>query len=108
MNATLGFGHSHVAPLTSRFVRDYPQAEVQLQLAGNAPPLTDDSFDVRIRLGALPDAATIAKHIAPNHRVLCARRPASPNTECPRCPMTRPSTTALASGKARRPAACGG
>ncbi|MFZ5506272.1 MAG: LysR substrate-binding domain-containing protein [Pseudomonadota bacterium] len=72
VNATLGFGRSHVAPLISRFVRKYPQVEVQLQLSVNPPPLTDDSFDVCIRFGAPPDARIIAKYIAPNRRLLCA------------------------------------
>ena len=72
VNATLGFGRSHVAPLISRFVREYPQVEVQLQLSVNPPPLTEDSFDVCIRFGAPPDARVIARHIAPNRRLLCA------------------------------------
>jgi DNA-binding transcriptional LysR family regulator len=37
VNATLGFGRSHVAPLISRFVRKHPQLEVQLQLSVNPP-----------------------------------------------------------------------
>ncbi len=72
VNATLGFGRTHVAPIISRFVRKYPQVEVQLQLSVNPPPLTDDSFDVCIRFGAPPDARVIARHIAPNRRLLCA------------------------------------
>ena len=72
VNATLGFGRSHVAPLISRFVRKHPQVEVQLQLSVNPPPLTDDSFDVCIRFGAPPDARVIARRIAPNRRLLCA------------------------------------
>jgi len=72
VNATLGFGRSHVAPLISRFVRKHRQVEVQLQLSVNPPPLTDDSFDVCIRFGAPPDARVIARHIAPNRRLLCA------------------------------------
>ena len=72
VNATLGFGRSHVAPLISRFVRRHPQVEVQLQLSVNPPALTDDSFDVCIRFGAPPDARVIARHIAPNRRLLCA------------------------------------
>jgi DNA-binding transcriptional LysR family regulator len=72
VNATLGFGRSHVAPLISRFVRKHPQVEVQLQLSVNPPPLTDDSFDVCIRFGAPPDARVIARHIAANRRLLCA------------------------------------
>ena len=72
VNASLGFGRSHIAPLISRFVRKHPQVEVQLQLSVNPPPLTDDSFDACIRFGAPPDARVIARHIAPNRRLLCA------------------------------------
>ena len=57
VNATLGFGRSHVAPLLSRFVRNHPEVEVQLQLSVNPPPLTEDLFDVCVRFGAPPDAA---------------------------------------------------
>jgi len=72
VNATLGFGRSHVAPLISRFVRKHPDVEVQLQLSVNPPPLTEDSFDVCIRFGAPPDSRVIARYIAPNRRLLCA------------------------------------
>jgi DNA-binding transcriptional LysR family regulator len=72
VNATLGFGRSHVAPLISRFVRKYPQVEVQLQLSVNPPALTEDSFDVCIRFGAPPDTRVVARRIAPNRRLLCA------------------------------------
>jgi DNA-binding transcriptional LysR family regulator len=72
VNATLGFGRSHVAPLISRFVRRHPQVEVQLQLSVNPPALTDDAFDVCIRFGAPPDARVIARRLAANRRVLCA------------------------------------
>jgi LysR family transcriptional regulator, transcriptional activator for dmlA len=72
VNATLGFGRSHVAPLISRFARRHPQVEVQLQLSVNPPPLTEDAFDVCIRFGPPPDARVIARFIAPNRRLLCA------------------------------------
>ena len=72
VNATLGFGRSHVAPLISRFARAHPQVQVQLQLSVNPPPLTDDAFDVCIRFGAPPEARVIARRIAPNRRLLCA------------------------------------
>jgi len=72
VNATLGFGRNHIAPLVSRFVRKYPQVDVQLQLSVDPPPLADDSFDVCIRFGAPPDARVIARHVAPNRRLLCA------------------------------------
>jgi len=72
VNATLGFGRSQVAPLISRFARLHPQVDVQLQLSVNPPPLTDDVFDVCIRFGAPPEARVIARHLAPNRRLLCA------------------------------------
>ncbi len=72
VNATLGFGRSHVAPVLSRFARRHPEVEVQLQLSVNPPPLTDDAFDVCIRFGEPPDARVIARRLAPNRRLLCA------------------------------------
>lgn len=72
VNATLGFGRSHVAPLISSFIKGYPDVQVQLQLSVNPPPLTDDAFDVCIRFGEPPDARVMARKIAPNRRLLCA------------------------------------
>lgn len=72
VNATLGFGRSHVAPLVSRFARAYPEVEVQLQLSVNPPALTEDAYDVGIRFGEPPDARVIARRLAPNRRLLCA------------------------------------
>lgn len=72
VNATLGFGRSHIAPLVSRFVTQHPQVSVQLQLSVTPPPLSDDSFDVCIRFGEPPDARVIARRLAPNRRLLCA------------------------------------
>ena len=72
VNATLGFGRSHVAPLISRFVQLHPEVQVQLQLSVNPPPLTEDHFDVCIRFGEPPDARVIAHRLAANRRLLCA------------------------------------
>lgn len=72
VNATLGFGRSHVAPLVSRFVKRHVDIEVQLQLSVNPPPITDDAFDVCIRFGAPPDSRLVARRLAANRRLLCA------------------------------------
>ncbi|MBL8335328.1 MAG: LysR family transcriptional regulator [Rhodoferax sp.] len=72
VNATLGFGRSHIAPLISSFVKQHPAVQVQLQLTVHPPPLTEDSFDVCVRFGEPPDARVIARHLAPNRRLLCA------------------------------------
>lgn len=72
VNATLGFGRTHIAPLISGFVRQHPKLQVQLQLSVNPPPLNEDAFDVCIRFGPPPDARVIARRIAANRRLLCA------------------------------------
>jgi DNA-binding transcriptional LysR family regulator len=72
INATLGFGRSHVAPLISQFVPKHPKVEVQLQLSVNPPPLADNQFDVWFRFGHPPDLRAIARFIAPNRRLLVA------------------------------------
>lgn len=72
INATLGFGRSHIAPIISDFCRRYPKVDVQLQLSVNPPPSTDDSYDVCFRFGNPPDSRSIAKFIAPNRRLLVA------------------------------------
>ncbi len=72
VNATLGFGRSHIAPLISGFIKLHPEVQIQLQLSVDPPPLSDDAFDVCIRFGEPPDARVVARRLAPNRRLLCA------------------------------------
>jgi DNA-binding transcriptional LysR family regulator len=72
VNSTLGFGRTHIAPLLSRFVRQHPKVDVQLQLSVNPPPLSDDAYDVCFRFGHPPDSRGIARFIAPNRRIVVA------------------------------------
>lgn len=72
VNATLGFGRSHVAPVIARFVKRHPEVEVQLQLSVNPPAQTEDAFDVCVRFGSPPDSRLVARRLAPNRRLLCA------------------------------------
>lgn len=72
VNATLGFGRSHVAPVISKFCKAYPQVQVQLHLTVNPPALAENAFDVCVRFGEPPDARVIARKVADNRRLLCA------------------------------------
>ncbi|SOY63200.1 LysR family transcriptional regulator [Cupriavidus taiwanensis] len=72
VNATLGFGRMHVAPVISDYSRMYPEVDVQLQLSADPPPLTEDAFDVCVRFGEPPDARIVARKLAPNRRLLVA------------------------------------
>jgi DNA-binding transcriptional LysR family regulator len=72
VNATLGFGRSHIAPLISRFIKAHPEVQVQLQLTVDPPPIAEDGFDVCVQFGEPPEARVIARRLAANRRVLCA------------------------------------
>jgi LysR family transcriptional regulator, transcriptional activator for dmlA len=72
VNATLGFGRLHIAPLVAQFVERFPAVEVQLQLSAEPPPPSNDSYDVCIRFGNPPDSRLIARKLADNRRILCA------------------------------------
>lgn len=72
VNATLGFGRSHVAPLVSRFAKRHSLVAVQLQLSVNPPSISEDAYDVGIRFGPPPDSRLVARRLAANERVLCA------------------------------------
>lgn len=72
INATLGFGRSHIAPLLSRFAQQYPRIDIQLQLSVNPPPSADDAYDVCFRFGNPPDSRSVAKFIAHNRRIVVA------------------------------------
>ena len=101
VNATLGFGRSHITPIISSFVRQHPQVEVQLQLSVNPPPLTDDSFDVCICFGAPPDARVISRLLAPNRRLLCATPAYLAKHGTPKVPndLTRHNCIGIRQGK---------
>ncbi len=87
VNATLGFGRSHVGPVISRFCRKYGDVQVQLQLSVDPPPLTDDAWDVCIRFGAPPDSRVIARKLATNRRLLCASPAYLQKHSTPRVPQ---------------------
>jgi DNA-binding transcriptional LysR family regulator len=72
VNATFGFGHRCLAPVISKFVRQYPEVRVQLQLTDKPINLADEGYDIGIRLGRLEDASLIARRIASNRQLLVA------------------------------------
>jgi len=72
VNATLGFGRSHIAPLISRFIHRYPKVDIQLQLSVNPPPSGDDAYDICFRFGNPPDSRSIARFVAANKRIIVA------------------------------------
>jgi DNA-binding transcriptional LysR family regulator len=72
VNAPLGFGRTYITPIVSRFIKQYPEVEVQLQLTDHPLSLVDDTFEIGIRFGEVPDTRLVARRIAPNRRLVCA------------------------------------
>ena len=72
VNAPLGFGRTYITPIVSRFIKQYPEVEVQLQLTDHPLSLVDDTFEIGIRFGEIPDTRLVARRIAPNRRLVCA------------------------------------
>jgi DNA-binding transcriptional LysR family regulator len=72
VNAPMGFGRTYITPVVSRFVKRFPEVEVQLQLTDHPLSLVDDTFEIGIRFGEIPDTRLVARRIAPNRRLLCA------------------------------------
>ncbi|SAK93843.1 LysR family transcriptional regulator [Caballeronia hypogeia] len=72
VNAPLGFGRSYIGPAISEFSEAYPDVEVQLHLTDRPISLPDESIDVSVRFGEMPDSRLIAKKIASNRRLLVA------------------------------------
>lgn len=72
VNAPLGFGRSYIGPAVSAFIKAYPEVEVQLHLTDRPIALPDESIDVAIHFGEVPDSRLIARRLAVNRRLLVA------------------------------------
>ncbi|MGW4755024.1 LysR substrate-binding domain-containing protein [Streptomyces chartreusis] len=72
VEATLGLGRSHIAPLLGEFAQAHPELHVRLQTS--ALPLRPHrrEFDVAVHVGAPPDSSLRMRRLAENRRVPCA------------------------------------
>ncbi|SDV50633.1 LysR family transcriptional regulator [Chitinasiproducens palmae] len=72
VNAPLGFGRRHLAPVIADFQRDNPEVDVALTLSDQPLTETADRFDVVVHIGELRSSSLIGHAIAPNSRFVCA------------------------------------
>ena len=72
VNAPLGFGRRHLAPVIADFQLENPDVDVALTLSDQ--PLTEaaDRFDVVVHIGELRASNLVGHAIAPNARFVCA------------------------------------
>lgn len=72
VQATLGLGRAHVAPLLGEFTALHPRLSVQLRTS--ALPLRPHrrEFDMAVHVGTPPDSSLRMRRLAKNRRVPCA------------------------------------
>jgi DNA-binding transcriptional LysR family regulator len=62
----------YLIPLLPIFQQRYPDIRLELELSEDSSPLIPKRFDVGIRVGALNDAAFVARPLGPLRLLLCA------------------------------------
>lgn len=72
ITAPMSFGIRHLAPRLKAYMADYPEMQLDLVLNDRMVDLTDEGFDLAIRIGRLPDSTLIAKKLASSRMILCA------------------------------------
>lgn len=72
VGAPLVFGKLHVAPIVAAFLDAQPLIGVDLQLADRNADLVEETIDVAVRIGALEDAALVARRVGSLRRIVVA------------------------------------
>ncbi|MGH0032017.1 MAG: LysR family transcriptional regulator [Myxococcota bacterium] len=70
--APVTFGRRYLAPLMASFLDAHPEIQVELSLSDAEPDLSDEGFDVAVRIGPRAESGQVAKLLAESPHVLCA------------------------------------
>ncbi|OUS27490.1 LysR family transcriptional regulator ['Osedax' symbiont bacterium Rs2_46_30_T18] len=63
ISAPVTFGEMKLAPLLPKFLRLYPQLQVELVLTNAAIDMLEEDIDLRLRIGGVDDSNMIARHL---------------------------------------------
>jgi DNA-binding transcriptional LysR family regulator len=72
VTAPITFAHRHLTPHLPKFLDDFPEVEVQVQVNDRVVDLVDEGIDLAIRIAHLKDSSLIVRRLASNHRYLVA------------------------------------
>ncbi|NYE60087.1 DNA-binding transcriptional LysR family regulator [Duganella sp. 1224] len=72
INAPLSFGVLHLAPLWAKFMRLYPQVELDVSLIDRVVDIVEEGYDMAVRISRAGAASNVARKLATSHNVLCA------------------------------------
>lgn len=62
--SSVGFGHAHLQPAITAFLRQYPQVQVDLHLAERTVDLVEEGFDLAVRVATRIDPGLVARRLA--------------------------------------------
>jgi DNA-binding transcriptional LysR family regulator len=72
INAPVSFGTHTLTPVVARYLRQYPQVEIDLVLSDRYVDLVEEEFEAVFRIGPLADSSFVARALAPFRLVACA------------------------------------
>ncbi|WP_432043601.1 LysR family transcriptional regulator [Streptomyces cadmiisoli] len=72
VEATLGLGRAHIAPLLGEFAEAHPELHVRLQTSDLPLRPHRREFDVAVHVGTPPDSSLRMRRLAENRRLPCA------------------------------------
>jgi DNA-binding transcriptional LysR family regulator len=72
VTASALYGKSFIVPCLVEFLRQYPEVEVSAHFLDRSVNLVDESIDVAVQIGHLPDSGLKALRVGQVRRVLCA------------------------------------
>ena len=61
IGVSVGMGHEILKPVLGRFMREYPEVDLELNLLNRRVDLIEEGFDLVIRIGTLEDSRLFAK-----------------------------------------------
>ena len=63
ITAPIVFGRLHVLPVTTEFLKAYPEVDIQIILADRVVNLLEEHVDLAVRISELPDSNLVAARI---------------------------------------------
>jgi len=70
--ASVAFGTLHIAPAVGDFLRRYPELDIDMTITDRVIDLTEEGYDIVIRVSRDLPQALVARKLAPIRRRLCA------------------------------------
>ena len=72
VNAPVTFGAHSLVPLVTRYLRQYPDVEIDLVLSDHFVDLVEEGYEAVFRIGPLTDSGLMARSLLPFRLVACA------------------------------------